>query len=138
VKLKSNFASSGGNNNMYYNGAGGNASNRSLINANGTIGARNQATLSSSTAGVALPANFNDYALSASGRVLALGQGAVGTGSSGFWVSDVNRFVSNNFALSQNFAFSVHFRKLSPRLPPVRTAPETVPWSREPKCPGMS
>lgn len=93
------FASSAGLSYMYYNGAGGNALNRSQLDSitGLTVGGRQAITLTAAAG--TLPADFNDYAISASGRVLGVGQ-------NGFWVSAVNQYVANSITLSRNYTFS--------------------------------
>lgn len=91
------FATTGSNNYMYYGGGSDTNFNRSQLNADGTSAGRTTVALSAVSG--TFPASFNDYALTASGRVLTFG-------ANGFWVSDVNKFVSNAISLSQTYAFS--------------------------------
>jgi hypothetical protein len=109
------FASSGGNNYLYSN-LSGRSVQRALLNADGTAAAAftNVATTAgvdktggaasgpgtgTGTGSATLPTNFFDLGLTASGRLLTVGE-------TGFFLSDANQYTSNSISLNRVFAFS--------------------------------
>jgi hypothetical protein len=126
------FASTGGTNYAFYNGAGGNAVNRSEITATGAfvsrIGVATPAGVdktgfgaSSAAAGAGsgtgtgttattLAPNFNDLGFTSSGRLLTMGQGAgvsPAVQQNGFFLSAPGQITSNSITLDRVFAFTL-------------------------------
>jgi hypothetical protein len=91
------FASAGGTDYMYYGGTGGTGLNRSALTATGTAVSRIGVTLSAASG--TFPANFNDFGITASGRLLTVGE-------NGFWLSSANQYTANAISLSQAVAFT--------------------------------
>jgi len=97
------FGTINGTNFMFYNGTGGRDLKRSQLVGNGTCINYHLVITMTPSSGT-LPANFTDYAFSANGRLLALGQGT--TGSDGIWVSAPGKVANTAISITRSFAFS--------------------------------